>query len=66
MKKIALSRLCKDAGLTGLSELSEVTGVSNQTLINWHKNKSKKALIEVVIAGAVSNRLSEVEENSTL
>jgi hypothetical protein len=42
---------CKAAGLDSLAELSKITGVSVNTLINWHKNKPK--LFEAVLYGAV-------------
>ena len=42
---------CKATGLKGLGELSEITGVSHQTLSNWHKDKPK--LFEIVLKGAV-------------
>ena len=44
------SEQCKEAGLKSLAELVEISGVSEQTLINWHKNKPD--LFAVVIAGA--------------
>ena len=43
------SQQAKAAGLKGLSEVSEITGVSLQTLDNWSKNKPK--LFEIVIKG---------------
>ena len=46
------SELCKEAGLSSLNQLAEITGESVQTLNNWHKNKPK--LFKVVIAGAVA------------
>lgn len=45
------SEQCKVAGLKSLSELSKISGVSVQTLINWHRNK--KELFAIVVAGAV-------------
>ena len=44
------SQQAKAAGLKSLKEVSELTGVSIQTLINWHKNKP--ALFVVVLVGA--------------
>lgn len=41
----------KAAGLKSLLEVSELTGVSIQTLSNWAKNKPK--LFSVVLAGCV-------------
>jgi hypothetical protein len=45
------SQQCKQAGLNSLAEVSSLTGVSVQTLINWHRDKPK--LFEVVINGCV-------------
>ena len=46
------SEQVKKAGLKNLAELVKITGVSEQTLINWHKNKPR--LFAIVIAGAVA------------
>jgi len=51
------SEQCKAAGLASLSELSRISGVSIQTLRNWHKNKP--VLFAVVVAGAVQIKLKE-------
>ena len=48
------SGAAKNAGLKSLNEVSQISGVSLQTLSNWHKNKP--ALFEVVIAGCVVKR----------
>lgn len=45
------SQQCKQAGLKSLAELVRTSGVSEQTLINWHKNKP--VLFELLIHGAV-------------
>jgi len=45
------SEQCKAAGLKSLAELAKISGVSVQTLINWHKYKP--ALFTTVLAGAV-------------
>ena len=45
------SEQCKAAGLKSLAELVRISGVSEQTLINWSKSKSR--LFSVVVAGAV-------------
>jgi len=44
------SEQCKAAGLKSLAELSKISCVSIQTLINWHKNKP--ILFEMVTFGA--------------
>lgn len=45
------SAACKRAWLKSLAELVRTSEVSEQTLINWHKNKPR--LFAVVVAGAV-------------
>lgn len=52
--KVKPSEFCKSAGLKSLAELVEATATSEQTLINWHRNKPK--LFAVVVAGAVALR----------
>ena len=46
------SQQAKEAGLKSLSQIKDLTGVSLQTLTNWHDNKPE--LFKVVIAGCVS------------
>lgn len=46
------SELCKDSGLSGLNELSEISGTHPNTLISWHENKRK--LFDLVLAGATA------------
>lgn len=43
------SQQAKAAGLKSLTQVSELTGVSLQTLTNWHRNKAR--LFAVVLAG---------------
>lgn len=43
------SQTAKAAGLKSLAVVVEMTGVSYQTLLNWHKNKPE--LFKIVIAG---------------
>ena len=45
------SQQCKAAGLKSLAELVKISDVSEQTLINWHRDKPK--LFKLVLAGAV-------------
>jgi hypothetical protein len=45
------SKQAKDAGLLSLSQVSELTNQSPQTLINWYNDKPE--LFEVVIFGCV-------------
>jgi hypothetical protein len=45
------SKVAKAAGMKSLEEVSAMTGVSCQTLINWYKNKPH--LFAVVVAGCV-------------
>ena len=53
------SEQCKAAGLKSLAELSKISEVSVQTLINWHKDKP--ALFATVLAGAVVIKAANVE-----
>lgn len=46
------SRQAKDYGLNSLNEVSDLTGVSYQTLINWHNNKPY--LFDIVVFGCVA------------
>jgi hypothetical protein len=53
------SEQCKTAGLKSLAELAKISGVSVQTLINWHRDKP--ALFAVVVAGAVVIKAANAE-----
>lgn len=46
------SQQAKSVGLKSLTQVSEMTGVSLQTLTNWAKNKPE--LFETVLAGCVA------------
>jgi hypothetical protein len=46
------SQQAKAEGLSGLSAVSKLTGVSLQTLSNWHKDKPD--LFRIVLAGCKS------------
>jgi len=48
------SEQCKAAGLKSLAELSRILQVSEQTLINWHKDKP--VLFRCALAGAVAEK----------
>ena len=43
------SQQAKASGLKSLAQVSEITGISFQTLNNWHKNRPD--LYEVIILG---------------
>jgi transcriptional regulator with XRE-family HTH domain len=45
------AEMCRAAGLSGLAELEELTGVGRRTLSNWHKDKP--LLFKIVLIGAV-------------
>jgi len=51
MQEITASQTIKRSGLKSLKEVSELTGQSPQTLINWYKHK--RALFDIVIKGCV-------------
>ena len=46
------SQKCKAAGLTGLAELVEITGMKYRTLLHWAKNAPDKFDFVVRAAGA--------------
>ena len=48
------SRQAKAAGLKNLTQVSNLTGVSLNTLTNWHRDKQK--LFAMVIEGCVSHQ----------
>ena len=48
------SQQCKSAGLDSLAQVSKMTGVSAQTLSNWHKDKPD--LFKVVILGCIGSQ----------
>lgn len=52
------SEQCKAAGLKSLAELSRITGESEQTLINWHKNKP--VLFDIVTKGAAAYAVEKI------
>lgn len=55
------SEQCKAAGLKSLDELSKNSGVSEQTLINWHKRKPR--LFALVLLGAATQKhIKQVEK----
>lgn len=49
------SQQAKAAGLKSLTQVSEMTGASLQTLTNWAKNKPD--LFKTVLAGCVARNL---------
>lgn len=57
------SQQCKQAGLKSLAKVVAMSQVSEQTLINWHKNKPQ--LFAVVIAGCVAlkNITNSIDDN---
>ncbi len=51
-EKITASQQAKAAGLKSLAQVSELTGVSFQTLNNWAKHKPQ--LFEAVLLGCLA------------
>jgi hypothetical protein len=47
------SQQAKAAGLKSLTQVSDITGVSLNTLTNWHKNKPE--LFRIVLIGCVED-----------
>lgn len=52
IKSSTPSEACKQAGLDSLADLVRISTVSEQTLINWHKNKPQ--VFKTILAGAVA------------
>ena len=50
--RVTPSQQAKELGCKSLKEVSVMTGVSEQTLINWHKNKPK--LFKIVLIGCAN------------
>jgi hypothetical protein len=48
---MSASQQAKSIGLKNLSQVSQLTGVGLNTLINWHKNKPK--LFNIVLLGCL-------------
>ena len=57
VEKMTASEAVKQAGLKSLAELSEISGVSFQTLNNWFNSKPR--LFELVLKGAVLEQTME-------
>ena len=53
------SQQAKEAGLKSLTSVSDITGVSLQTLTNWHRDKPR--LFAAVLAGCVALTIAEME-----
>jgi hypothetical protein len=51
-KVLSPSRQAKAAGLKNLTQVSELTGTSLNTLTNWHRDKPK--LFAVVLSGCLA------------
>ena len=58
------SKRTKELGLKSLTQVSELTGQSLQTLINWHKNKPK--LFKVVLLGCKAKLALAAQPNINL
>jgi hypothetical protein len=52
--KSTASAWARTSGVKSLADVSRMTGVSRQTLTNWHKNKAE--LFGVVILGCFSKK----------
>ena len=52
MQATTASQVAKRNGLKSLKEVSDITGQSSVTLINWYKNK--RDLFEVVVISCVA------------
>jgi hypothetical protein len=54
------SQKCKAAGLSGLAELVEITGMKYRTLLYWAKNAPNK--FDFVVKAAGSQKSSKTKE----
>ena len=52
LDKSTASAWARTSGLKSLAQVSTITGVSRQTLTNWHKHKP--TLFSVVIQGCIA------------
>lgn len=52
------SQQARSMGLKSLAQVTRVTGVSAQTLINWQRNKPK--LFNIVLKGVKSEVLTDI------
>lgn len=50
MQQKMAAQVAKKKGFKSLGEVSEVSGVSRQTLVNWYHNKRR--LFDIVMVGA--------------
>tara|TARA_R110002096_G_scaffold260001_2_gene453377 strand:+ start:677 stop:898 length:222 start_codon:yes stop_codon:yes gene_type:complete len=50
MQQKMAAQAAKKKGFKSLGEVSEISGVSRQTLVNWFNNKRR--LFDIVIAGS--------------
>lgn len=51
--QMKLHEKCKQAGLSSLAELVEITEIPKRTLIDWHNNPKYPRRLQAVILGAV-------------
>ena len=49
MQQKMAAQVAKQAGYKSLGQVSELSGVSRQTLVNWYQNKRR--LFDIVILG---------------
>jgi AcrR family transcriptional regulator len=47
------SQKARSKGLDSLAQITRITGVSKETLTNWHKNK--ESLFNIVIIGCLED-----------
>ncbi len=54
---LTASRQAKALGLISLTQVSGMTGVSLNTLINWHRNKHR--LFNIVLIGCLTETIKQ-------
>ena len=57
MQQITASQTVKKAGFRSMKEVSEMTGLSHQTLVNWFNNR--RQVFDLLILGCISHRQAD-------
>lgn len=55
------SEQCKAAGLKSLAQLSIISGISQRTLINWHKKKPNKFHLLIIECRDIKNEKNRID-----
>lgn len=58
------SEYIKTHGFKSIKELSEISGVGSQTLIDWYDNERRFKLLNLVIRGALFERGQQNDQSA--